>query len=215
MSRVGCSWHSPRRSPPALGLVSEAAAAHKPKTLTVAPAKHDASCPDARFDSIREAIEAAGTGDTVFVCAGTYVEGSGDVRHERARDPPRPEPRRRRRRSGVRAAQARGRGQIAAEKPSLRHGNGYLLAVIGHRDKPIDVDVSGITFDANGVYATAGIVFRRRCGIARTLARHGPRRRRERRRLDGARRFPEQRLRHRHRDGHARRRRRRSSRRRR
>ena len=59
----------------ALGLVSNAQAAHKPKTLTVAPAKGQATCPAARFDSIREAIEAAGPGDTVFVCAGHLRRG--------------------------------------------------------------------------------------------------------------------------------------------
>ena len=144
----------------ALGLVSNAQAAHKPKTLTVAPAKGQATCPAARFDSIREAIEAAGPGDTVYVCAGTYVEGSGDVgsdtlevHHDLNLE-------------GAGADQVvvqpkhSGANRIAAEKPSLRKGNGYILAVIGQRDDPIDVNVSGITFDANGVYATAGIVFR-------------------------------------------------------
>src|SRR5512133_3025351 len=122
----------------ALGLVSEAAAALKPKTLTVAPTKKDANCPDARFDSIREAIEAAGPGDTVYVCAGSYVEGSGDVgsnaleiHHDLNLE-------------GAGADRVfvqpkhKGGGRIAAEKPSLHKGNGYLRAVIGHRDKPID-----------------------------------------------------------------------------
>jgi hypothetical protein len=144
----------------AVGLVSDAAAAHKPKTLTVAPTTNDASCPAARFDSIREAIEAAGPGDTVFVCAGTYVEGSGDVgsnaleiHHDLNLE-------------GAGADQVfvqpkhNGADRIAADKPRLRQGGGYILAVLGHRDDPVDVNVAGITFDANGVYATAGIVFR-------------------------------------------------------
>jgi hypothetical protein len=144
----------------ALGLVSDAAAAHKPQTLTVGPTKGDASCPAAQFDSIREAIEAAGPGDTVYVCAGTYVEGSGDVGSNAL------EIHNDLNLEGAGADQVfvhprhAGENRIAAEKPSLHKGNGYLLAVLGHGVDPIDVDVSGITFDASGVYATAGIVYR-------------------------------------------------------
>src|SRR3954447_2916042 len=114
----------------ALGLASDAQAAHKPKTLTVAPTKQDASCPAARFDSIREAVEAAGPGDTVYVCAGTYVEGSGDVgsnaleiHHDLNLE-------------GAGADQVsvqpahNDANRIAAEHPSLRKGKGYIVAVL-------------------------------------------------------------------------------------
>jgi hypothetical protein len=47
-----------------LGVVSDAHAARTPKTLTVAPTTHDAKCRAAQFDSIGDAIEASGPGDT-------------------------------------------------------------------------------------------------------------------------------------------------------
>ena len=41
--------------------------------------------------------------------------------------------------------------RIAADVPDLRSGKGDIVAVVGKKDKPIDVDISGITFDADGV----------------------------------------------------------------
>ena len=60
-----------------LGLAAGAqdAKAARPATLTVSPSGHP--CPGARFHSIRDAVETAHAGDTVFVCAGTYAEGTG------------------------------------------------------------------------------------------------------------------------------------------
>ena len=97
----------------------------------------------------------------MFVCAGTYVEGDGhhgknaltikkdvdlsgagadQVTVEPKNDPKQD-------------------GRIAEDNPSIRSGKGVIIAAVGKPDKPITVNISGITVDAHGVYATAGIVF--------------------------------------------------------
>jgi hypothetical protein len=123
--------------------------------------KNARTCPGVRFHSIRTAIRVARPGDTVRVCPGTYVEGAG-VRGSDALKvtkhlnlvgaganqvtvEPRHNP--------------ASRGQIAAARPDIRDGRGDILAVVGKPDAPVTVNVSGITFDANGVVATAGVVF--------------------------------------------------------
>ena len=128
-------------------------------TLTVAP-KGSNECPHPGFHSIQEAINAAKPGDTVSVCAGTYVEGDADpgsdaltIEHDLNLQ-------------GAGADQVtvvartnpHSRG-IAEAQPNIRSGKGDILAVVGKPDDPITVNVSGITFDAHGVYATAGVVF--------------------------------------------------------
>lgn len=128
-------------------------------TLTVAP-KGSSECPKPDFHGIQEAINAAKPGDTVSVCAGTYVEGDADpgsnaltitrdltlqgAGADRVFVVPRSNPH---------------SGGIAQSQPNIRSGKGDLLAAVGKTDDPITVNVSGVTFDAHGVYATAGVVF--------------------------------------------------------
>src|SRR5262249_44859057 len=47
----------------------------------------------------------------------------------------------------------------AESDPDLRNGKGVIIAVKGDRESPITADISGVTVDANGVDATAGVVF--------------------------------------------------------
>jgi hypothetical protein len=135
----------------------------KPETLVVSPDpkkdRKDNTCPNARFHSIAEAIDHAKRGDTVYVCAGDYAEGSGKPGSDALKidkdltlvgagaDQVTVSPKK------------AGEGRIAENKPKLRNGKGDIVAVVGKKDDPVTVDISGITFDAKGVYATAGVVF--------------------------------------------------------
>jgi Zinc carboxypeptidase len=132
-------------------------AASSGATLTVDNDRKD--CPNAKYTRIRDAIGAAHDGDTIVVCAGTYVEGPGAVGS-----------------NGLQITKSltiRGAGadkvtiepnggkedRIAETNPDLRSGKGVIVLAKGDKDAPITVHISGVTVDANGVDATAGIVF--------------------------------------------------------
>ena len=63
-----------------------------------------------------------------------------------------------------------GEKRIAADNPDLRDGLGVIVAVIGGKNNPVTVNISGVTVDANGVDATAGDRLHRR-ELARSPAR--------------------------------------------
>jgi Bacterial Ig domain len=123
-------------------------------------------CPAAGFSSVQGAIDAADPGDTVAICPGNYVEGSGapgtnaltinkdltlkgagadDVRIKVKRTA-----------ADHNAVPA---GQIAAASPALRDGVGNIVTIQGGTATPITVDISGITFDGNKVYVEGGVLW--------------------------------------------------------
>ena len=126
---------------------------------TLAVDDDGADCPAAGFSSVQAAIDAAAPGDTVSVCPGSYVEGSGaqgtnaltiaksiDLRGAGADL------------VSIKANPAGG-GRIAAASPVIRDGVGNLLGVIGTPAAPLSVNVSGLTLNGNGVYPETGILF--------------------------------------------------------
>jgi hypothetical protein len=128
---------------------------------TVAVDDDRAQCPAAQFTSIQAAVNAATPGDTVAVCPGRYVEGSGasgtnaltigkdlTIRGAGA-DLVVIQPRR---------STPTG-GQIAEARMDIRNGVGDIVAVQGATAFPITVHISGVTVDGNGVFAEAGIVY--------------------------------------------------------
>lgn len=167
-----------------LSVLACAPSALAAKTLTVDD--DGADCPAAKFSSVQNALYAAAPGDTIAICPGTYVEGSGAVNSNGLliiKDVTI-------RGAGADLVTIRPRhttaqgGQIAAESPNLRDGLGNIVTVDGDdlsaaptdpnpnpgatppqhlnrlRDHLLTVDISGVTIDGDGVYAEAGILFR-------------------------------------------------------
>lgn len=128
---------------------------------TVAVDDDRAQCPAAQFGSIQAAVNASNPGDTVAVCPGRYVEGSGapgtnaltitkDLTIQGAgADVVVIQPRR---------STPTG-GQIAEGRMDIRNGVGDIVSVQGGTAFPITVHISGVTVDGNGVFAEAGIVY--------------------------------------------------------
>jgi len=136
----------------ALLLGAANAAAAKPRTLTVDDNRQD--CPNAKFTSLQKAVDEAKRDDVVAVCAGTYVVG--DEEHGLVVDED----------VTIRGAGAdrvtivpRGGDEFVPEGGRLRDGKGAIVLVKGSPEHPTTADISGVTVDANGVYALAGVVF--------------------------------------------------------
>ena len=139
-----------------IGLASGApahAASPPPRTLTVGNCSVGAS-----FSTIQSAVNAARPGDTVKICPGTYVEGSGQPGSNALTIT----------KSLTLAGSGAGQvtikprnngGQIAEDNPDIRDGKGDIIAVTGTSASPVTVHISGVTADAAGVYASAGVVF--------------------------------------------------------
>ncbi|MGA7398205.1 MAG: Ig-like domain-containing protein [Solirubrobacterales bacterium] len=119
-------------------------------------------CPAAGFSKVQSAIDASDVGDTIVICPGSYVEGTGapgtnavTVNKE----------------VNLKGAGAdlvtimpkrstSDGGQIASVSPVLRDGVGNIIAVTaGTPLFPATVNISGITVKGNGVFAEAGIMF--------------------------------------------------------
>ncbi|HET7760079.1 MAG TPA: hypothetical protein VFK62_09160 [Gaiellaceae bacterium] len=140
-----------------LTMTAAAQGGSRPKTLTVG--QQSASCPKPGYQRIGDAIEDAAPGDTIAICPGTYAEGPGTpgtsvltIRKDLTL-------------RGAGADQVTieptsvGQKRIAADSQDLRDGRGVIVAVIGGKNNPVTVNISGVTVDANGVDATAGIVY--------------------------------------------------------
>ena len=133
-------------------------------TLTVDDDKAD--CPAAAYTTVQAAIDAAGDGDTVVICKGSYAEGTGapgtnavtitdsitikGAGADLVKITPKANP--------------LVRGRILEDTPDLRNGVGDIIAIVGTPTQPLTVNISGVTvdgYDPDGreVAVEAGIVF--------------------------------------------------------
>src|SRR3954452_22873848 len=133
-------------------------------TLTVVDDRAD--CPAASYTSVDDAVDAARDGDTVTICKGDYVEGTGapgtnaltitrDITLKGAgADLVTITPK----------ANPLVRGRILEDAPDIRNGVGDIVAVVGTPTQPLTVNLSGVTvdgYDPDGreVAVEAGILF--------------------------------------------------------
>ena len=125
-----------------------------------------ADCPAAAFTSIQAAVDAAAPGDTIAICKGNYVEGSGApgtnaltiTKNLTLKG------------AGAdfvsispKAAPLVG-GRILEAEPDLRNGVGDIVAIVGTPTQPLTVNISGVTVDGydpagRAVAVEAGILF--------------------------------------------------------
>jgi hypothetical protein len=136
------------------------------QAATLAVDDNGADCPAAPYTSIQAAVDAAAPGDTVAICAGNYIEGTGAVGTNAltitkdltikgaGADLVSISPR----------ATSPAGGQIMEATPDLRNGIGDVVAVVGAPTKPVDVDISGVTVDGwdpgdKPIVVEAGIVY--------------------------------------------------------
>ena len=131
------------------------------RAATIAVDDDGAQCPAAPFSKIQDAVDAAAPGDTIAICPGVYVEGPGGnatnalAIHKSltlkgaGADLVSIEPRR-----------STPTGGTIAESPmNIRDETGDIVLVAGTAAAPIDVGISGVTVDGNGVFAKAGVVY--------------------------------------------------------
>ena len=179
------------------GAAHPAAAAPPVRTLTVDDNGKD--CPQAKYTSLQQAVNVANDGDTVVVCAGTYLVGDEDhglvIQHDVT----------------VRGAGAdrvtivpRGGPSFVPDGATLRDGTGVIVLVKGSQLHPTTAEHLGRHRRRERCLRARRRRLPRRAGFVQPLARDGARGRRERERLHRPRRLPLQPLRRRHRGHHAR-----------
>ena len=152
---------------PAIACALLAAPASLAATLSVDDDRQD--CTAAAYTSVQDAIDAAAPGDTIAICPGTYAEGNGlpntsAVRIEKTltlkgagADLVTISPVRYDGNDGVIADDQD--DATPGSQQDIRYPSGNIVTAVGTAVVPITVDISGITFDGDGVAAKAGVVF--------------------------------------------------------
>lgn len=139
----------------ALAMAASLAPTADAATLTVDD--NGVECKSARFHSVQAAVDAASAGDTILVCSGRYLEGTGGpgtnaltIRKSLTFKG-----------AGADLVTIRPRGsRIAEQTPDLGNGVGDVVAVTGTAGRPITVSMSGVTVDGGGTFVEAGVVYR-------------------------------------------------------
>ena len=144
---------------PAMVCALLAAPAAPAATLSVDDDRQD--CTGAAFTSVQDAIDAAAPGDTIAICPGHYAEGNGLPNTSALKID---------KTLTLKGAGADlvtispvrydGNDGVIAEDPqNIRYPSGNIVTAVGTPAVPITVDISGVTFDGDGVAAKAGVVF--------------------------------------------------------
>ena len=144
--------------PAMVGVLMAAPASHA-ATLSVDDDRQD--CTAAAYSSVQDAVDAAATGDTIAICPGHYAEGNGLPNTSALKID---------KTLTLKGAGADlvtispvrydGNDGVIAEAPqNIRYPSGNIVTAVGTPAVPITVDISGVTFDGDGVAAKAGVVF--------------------------------------------------------
>jgi ribosomal protein L37E len=115
-------------------------------------------CPAAPYQSVQAAVTAAAAGDTIAICPGTYVEGTGAIASNALTIT---------KSLTIKGAGAdlvsiqpkNAGGQIAEGSPAIRNGLGDIVVARGFPEAPLTVNISGVTIDGAGVASEAGVLF--------------------------------------------------------